>query len=172
MSLLDVLNPLKRYQLAAEAVVIAAALAACAYQFHEYSMRQQQIGYSRAQAEFAAAEQVRERAQAQIDAANNQRVQDAQNKANDREQVQRTLNAAVGVSADRLRNAIDQVRGSSNSATVEALRASTAALATVFQDCAGRYRSLATAADGHASDVQTLNDAWPTAPPNPAPEAK
>jgi hypothetical protein len=167
MALLDAVAP---YRWAAEAVVIGAVVAGCAYAFHEYSMGQQDIGYKRAKAEQATLDKVRDTAQAKLDAVLTQRVSDAESKANERDTTQKALNAAVGVSADRLQRAIDQVRAGSDTATVEALRASTATLATVFQDCAGQYRSLAKAADGHASDVQTLIDAWPVTPPQPQQE--
>jgi len=35
------------------------------------------------------------------------------------------------------------------------------ALSDVLQECAGRYSGLAEKADRHASDLQTLMDAWP-----------
>jgi hypothetical protein len=158
------------YKLAAEILVFGLLAAGALYEVHEFCMRQQQIGYDRAKAEQARIDDVRTQAQAQIDAANTQRVQDALSKADDRAKLQANLNAAVGVSADRLQHAIDSVRASSDTATVDALRETTATLTTVFQDCAGRYRAVAAAADGHASDVQTLTEAWPQ--PAPAPPAK
>lgn len=153
------------YKLIAECLAIGALVAYLAFQAHEFCMHEQQIGYDRAKAEQAALDKVRNDAQAKIDAALNQRVADAQGKADERAKVQQGLNVAVGASADRLQHAIDSVRASSDTATVDALRATTATLATVFQDCAARYRSVAGAADGHASDVQTLTEAWPRNPP-------
>ncbi|MGZ3323357.1 MAG: hypothetical protein ACXU9C_20610 [Xanthobacteraceae bacterium] len=156
------------YKLIAECLAIGALIAYVAFQAHEFCMHEQQIGYDRAKAEQAALDKVRNEAQAKIDAALNKRVTDAEGKADERAKLQQGLNAAVGASADRLQHAIDSVRASSDTATVEALRATTDTLATLFQNCAGEYRSLAKAADGHASDVQTLSDAWP----QPAPERK
>ena len=46
-------------------------------------------------------------------------------------------------------------------ATVEAARTAADAFATVFTDCQGRYADVAAKADGHASDVRTLEEAWP-----------
>jgi hypothetical protein len=162
------LQRLAPYKLIAECLAIGALVAYVAFQAHEFCMREQQIGYDRAKAEQAALDKVRNEAQAKIDAALNKRVTDAEGKADERTKLQQGLNAAVGASADRLQHAIDGVRAGSDTATVEALRATTAALATVFQDCSGRYREVAKNADGHASDVQTLIEAWPRT----APESK
>lgn len=35
----------------------------------------------------------------------------------------------------------------------------------LFVDCGRRYTELAEKADGHATDVRTLTEAWPTSPP-------
>ena len=51
----------------------------------------------------------------------------------------------------------DRIRG----ATREAVDQYAAAATVVFGECAARYSELAGAATGHASDVQTLMEAWP-----------
>lgn len=150
-------------------VVIVAGLGLGLWGFHEYTARQQQIGYDRAKGEYERAELVRDAAQSKLDAFLNKRVSDAESKATEREQAQKTISAATGASLDRLRNTVNQTVAGSNTATLEALRATTATLGTVFQDCAGRYRKMAENADGHANDVRTLSDAWPVAPPGSGP---
>ena len=71
--------------------------------------------------------------------------------------------------ADRLRAELDGLRGDLadvpgriRSATREAVDQYAAAATTVFGECAARYSELAVSATGHASDVKTLMDAWPT----------
>ena len=80
--------------------------------------------------------------------------------------------------ADRLRTELDGLRGDLadvperiRNASREAVDQYAAAATVVFGECAARYSELAGAATGHASDVQTMMDAWPTttkAPPRSA----
>ena len=71
--------------------------------------------------------------------------------------------------ADRLRGELDGLRGDLaevpdriRHASREAVDQYATAATAVFEHCARRYSELAAAAAGHASDVQTLMDAWPT----------
>ena len=71
--------------------------------------------------------------------------------------------------ADALRGELDWLRGDLanvpdriRSATREAVDQYATAATVVFGECAARYSELAISATGHASDVQTLMDAWPT----------
>lgn len=73
--------------------------------------------------------------------------------------------------ADGLRDELDGLRGDLatvpdriRNASREAVDqyANTASL--VFDQCSRRYSEMAGAAQGHASDVQTLMDAWPSKP--------
>ena len=73
--------------------------------------------------------------------------------------------------ADRLRTELDGLRGDLadvpdriRNASREAVDQYAAAATVVFGECAARYSELAGAATGHASDVQTLMDAWPVPP--------
>lgn len=70
--------------------------------------------------------------------------------------------------ADRLRTELDGLRGDLanvpdriRNATREAVDQYAATATTVFGECAARYSELAGTAAGHASDVQTMMDAWP-----------
>ena len=74
--------------------------------------------------------------------------------------------------ADTLRGELDGLRGDLadvpsriRSATREAVGQYAAAATAVFEHCAARYSDLAVTAAGHASDVQTLMDAWPASLP-------
>ena len=70
--------------------------------------------------------------------------------------------------ADSLRAELDGLRGDLadvpdriRNASREAVDQYAATATVVFGECAARYSELAGAATGHASDVQTLMDAWP-----------
>lgn len=70
--------------------------------------------------------------------------------------------------ADALRGELNGLRGDLatvpnqiRNATREAVDQYAATATVVFGECAARYSELAGAAAGHASDVQTLMDAWP-----------
>lgn len=146
---------------ALKAVAIACAAAALLVGFNAFCNYQQQIGYERAQGEHAKLELQRQEYSAKIEALQKDNVLKAEENATKREQDVRAIVAAGSVSADRLRGAVDAIRAGSNSATIETLRATNAALATVFQDCSTRYRTMGEVADGHANDVRTLTEAWP-----------
>ena len=74
--------------------------------------------------------------------------------------------------ADRLRTELDGLRGDLadvpdriRNASREAVDQYAATATVVFGECAARYSELAGTAAGHASDVQTLMDAWPASLP-------
>ncbi len=70
--------------------------------------------------------------------------------------------------ADRLRDELAGLRGDFadmpdriRNASREAVDQYATAATVVFGECAARYSELAISATGHASDVQTMMDAWP-----------
>ena len=69
--------------------------------------------------------------------------------------------AAAGRAADGLRSQIASLRRGLSAATAEANRRTADAALDVFQQCADEYRAVAQAADQHASDAVTLDQAWP-----------
>ena len=75
--------------------------------------------------------------------------------------------------ADRLRTELDGLRSDLanvpdriRNATREAVDQYAATATVVFGECAARYSDLAVTATGHASDVQTMMDAWPASLPS------
>ena len=76
-----------------------------------------------------------------------------------------TLNAQAAAraasSADRLRADLSKANARIQSATREAVDQYAVALGDVFGECIQEYRSLAEKADGHASNVKLMLDAWP-----------
>lgn len=79
--------------------------------------------------------------------------------------------AALRRDAESARTELDGLRVALSAYTKPRLTASSASIAPgldytdpvpeLFLQCAGRYVDLAAKADGHASDVKTLMDAWP-----------
>lgn len=73
--------------------------------------------------------------------------------------------------ADSLRDELDGLRGDLatvpdriRSATREAVDQYATTASVVFDQCSRRYSEMAGAAQGHAADVETLMDAWPSKP--------
>lgn len=90
-----------------------------------------------------------------------QKLNEAQNAATEREKALRADYAAAHVAARGLRDTVAALRGQLATAPAEACRATADAALAVFGECSDRYRAVAEAADGHASDVETLTEAWP-----------
>lgn len=91
----------------------------------------------------------------------NQKLQEAENAASEREKKLRADYAAAHAAARGLRDTVAVLSGELSAATTEACRATAAAALAVLGHCSDRYRTVAEAADGHASDVRTLTEAWP-----------
>ncbi len=88
-------------------------------------------------------------------------VMEAQEDARKREKTLVAAAAAAGRAADGLRSQIASLRRGLSAATAEANRRTADAALDVFQQCADEYRAVAQAADRHASDAVTLDQAWP-----------
>lgn len=90
-----------------------------------------------------------------------QQLQKAQYDAAQREAALRAAADAATDAAGSLRHELTTIRGRLSEATAEACRATAGAALELLGTCADEYRSVAAAADGHASDAKTLSDAWP-----------
>ena len=95
------------------------------------------------------------------DAAMREQIRRAQEDARKREETLVADAAAAGRAADGLRSQIASLRRGLSAATAEANRRTADAALDVFQQCADEYRAVAQAADQHASDAVTLDQAWP-----------
>ncbi|MBP8812258.1 MAG: hypothetical protein KBE25_03190 [Laribacter sp.] len=95
------------------------------------------------------------------EAAMHAQVRKAQEDAQKREQKLVADAAAAGRAADGLRSQIASLRRGLSTAGAEANRRTADAALDVFQQCADEYRAVAQAADQHASDAMTLDQAWP-----------
>lgn len=83
----------------------------------------------------------------------------------------KTREAALRRDADSARSESDSLREQStdaarrlSSAPAPAVLEYATAINELFADCSRRYQELGQKADGHASDVRTLIDAWPASP--------
>ena len=90
-----------------------------------------------------------------------EQVRKAQEDAAERDKRMADDAAAAGRTAGRLRDEITSLRRGLSAATAEANRRTADAALDVFQQCADEYRAVAQAADQHASDAVTLDQAWP-----------
>ena len=142
-------------------LLIAAVIAAAVVAWNHFLDYEQNIGYDKAVAEYnvklLAAKEAADKREQELSA----QVQEAQANGLKREETIKALAAAVGKSSDSLRNTANAIRLGLPHATVEAARTAADAFATVFTDCQRRYADVAEKADGHASDVRTLEEAWP-----------
>ena len=146
---------------AIKALLIAAVVVALGFAWNGFIKHEQNVGYQKAVAEYnvklLAAKEAADRREQELTT----QVQEAQANGLKREETIRTLAAAVGKSSDSLRNTANAIRLGLPHATVEAARTAADAFATVFTDCQRSCVEVARASDGHASDVRTLEEAWP-----------
>ena len=96
------------------------------------------------------------------EAAMREQVRKAQEDARKREEKLVADAAAAGRAADGLRDEISGLRRGLSAATAEANRRTADVALDVFQQCTDEYRAVAQAADQHASDAVTLDQAWPS----------
>ncbi len=88
-------------------------------------------------------------------------VMEATNARNKREETLRRDAAGVRTELAGLRDDLAQSAGNLPGATCDAVRKRVTATENVFEQCAGRYSSLAETAGRHASDSLMLQHAWP-----------
>lgn len=157
------MNPLAILGL--RALAIAAAIAALLWAVHRLDESRQQIGYDRRVAEDNAALVKAQAAARATERALNQKLENARHEAAERETITRRHADAARAADERLRIALDSIRAAQprhlpgDPAAADRELADT--LAELFRECTSRYRTVAAAADQHASDAKTLNDGWP-----------
>ena len=91
-----------------------------------------------------------------------QKLQEAQDAARQRETVLRRDADAARVAAGGLRDDLAALRRGTAQASDEARALAAAAVDDVLGQCTDRYQRLAETSDRHVSDLRTLIDAWPT----------
>lgn len=156
--LVDVLAP---YKLLFEIVAIGALAVAALLGAHSFLEHEREIGRNEVRVEYQQklqeAKDLARQREGELTAQRDKAIENG----NTRDQTIRTLAASAAASSGSLLDTLSTIRDGVPSATVETLRQSTATLTTVLADCQGRYRSVAEAADRHASDVRTFDEAWP-----------
>lgn len=88
-------------------------------------------------------------------------LEDARNEATQRETRLRVAAAGARDVSDGLRADLAELRRQLPDLAAETVRQRADTLAELFDQCQADYRGMAEKADRHASDVQTLTDAWP-----------
>lgn len=140
-------------------ILIAAAMgfgAAWKYQGYKYGEQIATMQKDAAEATTKAVKEAMEKTQA-----DQKRKDDALKEANLRSQKNALAAAAANRTADSLRDQLATARAGLPQATCEAARNYAATLSDVFGSCTARLAELAKQADGHASDVRTMIEAWP-----------
>jgi hypothetical protein len=152
------------YKLLFEVIVIGALAAGVLYGVHEFLEHERDIGRNEVQARWDAQQKKDIDAarlhEAELTAQLDRALQEGAN----REALIRTLAAGSSAANLGLRDTLAAIRAGVPNASADALGKSVATLSTVLADCSGRYQALAERADRHASDVKTLQYAWPTNP--------
>ena len=150
------------YKTIAELLALLALIAGLCFGAHRFLESEQKIGYDKAVAEYQAKAIVAEEAAKQKQQDLETQLEKAQNEAIQRENL---LRVSAGLAADAsssLHVALTHYSaGNLSNDTAASLINSAATLATVLDQCQGKYTELAAKADRHASDVKTLTDAWP-----------
>lgn len=114
----------------------------------------------------AAAETIKAVAQARAkEQAHTQKVQEALNAANTRAQKAQAAADAARRTVDSLRDDLSTARADLPSASCSSIREYAATLNGIFGECSREVERLAAAAQGHASDALTLQQAWPRSNP-------
>lgn len=160
-------DALKPYAWLIKLVAVAALVGGAWWAWNSHISHQQQIGYDRATAtlqpqldhargELAAEKSARAREQAWA-----KQLEIANREAEARNQALEAAAAATAAAAGRLRHNLATLQQRLAGTPAQACHETAATLATLFGNCTDEYRALAAAADGHASDVRTLSDAWP-----------
>lgn len=162
--MLEALNP---YAWLIKLAAIALLVGAAWWAWTSHISHQQQIGYDRAtatlqpQLDHARGELAAEKSARAQEQAWAQQLETANREAEARNQALEAAAAAAAATAGRLRNNLADLQQRLAGTTAQACRETAATLATLFGNCTDEYRALAATADGHASDVRTLSDAWP-----------
>lgn len=155
------MNALSPYLWLVKIVGAALVVLGIWYGLHRWNTSQQQLGYDRAVGEYKTKKATADQAALVKERTMRKTVEDAQNAATERENKLRADYAAAHAAALGLRRTVADLRGQLATATVEACRATADAALAVFGECEAEYRTVAEAAAGHASDVETLSEAWP-----------
>ena len=160
---------LGRYKLAIEIALFGLAALFVLYEVHRFLEHERGIGRAEVQAKWDKQTALDKDAKIAREKEFADQLAQATKNGAEREQTIRTLSAAAGANLGGLRDTLAAIRSGVPSASIDALGKSTATLAGLLAECSGRYQGVAEKADRHASDVKTLQEAWPRNPPKVTP---
>ena len=149
------------YRLAAKVAVVALVVAALFGTGWSNGAGHVQSQWAAAAAKATAAQLVAEQAARQREHQLIDQLRKAQSDAAQREKTLQLAAASAGDASDKLRIAINTIRNGLPGNTIDTCRSTSDTALAVLSQCADQYRAVAAAADGHASDTQTLIEAWP-----------
>lgn len=152
-----------KYLLAAVSAAIVVGIVAWEYQSNRYTAQILDIKLdhagevARMSTEYAAS---LKRAREQSDLLQ-QTKDEALNAQAQRIQVLQATARTANAQSDRLRTQLAEAARRMPNAPVETLAEYANTVSELFADCQRAYQDVAEKADGHASDVQLMSDAWP-----------
>lgn len=152
---------LEPYRYAVIAAVVALLLGASVFYVHRVKVNADKAGYSRAVVEYQAKALAAEQAARAKELELNKKLTEALNEANDRNNKINELSDSFRVSSNSLRDTIAALRNRLSTDTLEAARNKADSALDILGECQKEYGEVAEAADRHASDVKTFEDAWP-----------
>lgn len=155
------IETIKAYALLLKIAAAVLLVIAGVWWWHSHNTAQQQIGYNRASAEYAA-----KLAEAKDAARNIEKswFLKYERAANDRTNLENKIaqyRAAAAAADDRLRIATEDWRLRLSVAPLDACRQAAGTAAELLGECSAAYRQVAAAADGHAADVRQCENSWP-----------
>jgi len=137
-------------------VAVIAAGASWKVQDWRYGNEISQIRQSAAEAQTKAVDDARATETARYEA-----VQASEREARERENAQRIAANRARAESDSLRDDIAALEAAMPERTEAAVREYAVTAGRLLNDCTKEYQSMAETAQRHASDVQTLIEAWP-----------
>lgn len=149
------------YKWLIEFLAIGTILACVVFGAHRFLEHEQQIGYDKAVAEYTKKELIAEQMARLKEIEMNRQLNEARNEATLREQKITDLSHNLAATSSSLLNTINTLRNKLSSAPDETLRKQADTALNLLGECQKEYGQMAENADRHASDVKTLEDAWP-----------
>ena len=161
MNPLSFLSSLDPQKWLTELIIVLALSLLVGFGGYELIVHIERIGYDRAKAEDTA--QALKNAQVAMNqqAAMKKQYEDAQNEWKKREKSLLSDINASHRAVDSLRTQLTSANSDLSNSSQRSLANRVIALTDVFEQCTARYADLAEKADGHASDVQLIQGAWP-----------
>ena len=159
------MNPLAiipvEYRFTAQIIGIVALGLALMLGYYRLTAYHEAIGYQHAVDVFAAQSHRAEVAARAQEKTMNDQIRKAEDDAAEREKRHKVELAVAQSRYVRMRDDYAALRANLSGLSAAACAATADAALDVFEQCSAELGALAQAADGHASDAQTLTDAWP-----------